>query len=416
MFGRLKRAVSNSVNSVTNSVSGMSEGLIDVIEWRDFDPRVVVKRFPENGPADIQLGTQLIVRPNQTAVFMRGGQVLDTFGTGTHTLETANLPLLTDAVKHVAGGHNIFSAEVFFVNQMVIDGLKWGTPQPIPVKDKEMNSWVQLRAHGEFKVRITDPKVFVIEVVGGRQMFTGQEVRNFMISAVKQKIVDLLGTTFKSLSSVMANSDEMAGAMKVKLREDFTKYGIELQEFFIEISIPEKLQQAMDESTSLGIMGAQNMALFQQQQAALAMRDMAKNPGSGGAMASAGMGMGMGMMFPQMVQQSMGGGGYPPHGGYPGYPPPGYPHPGYPPPGYPPQSGYPPQGGGYPPQGYPPQGYQQQGYPAGGPQPPGPPQGASEGQPPVDPNQAKIAKLRELVDMGVLSQEEFDAKVAALQA
>src|SRR5688572_16458883 len=112
MFGRLKRAVSDGVSSVTNSVTGMTEGVVPVIEWRDFDSSVVVKRFPEQGLADIQFGTQLIVRPNQSAVFMRSGQILDTFSSGTFTLETANMPLMTEAIKHVTGGHNIFSAEV----------------------------------------------------------------------------------------------------------------------------------------------------------------------------------------------------------------------------------------------------------------------------------------------------------------
>lgn len=411
MFGRLKRAVTGGVNSVTDSVSGMTEGLIDVIEWRDFDPRVVVRRFPEHGPADIKFGTQLIVRPNQTAVFFRGGEVLDTFGAGTHTLETANMPLLTQAIKHVTGGHNIFSAEVFFVNQMVIDGLKWGTPEPLSLKDEELG-WVQVRAHGEFKIRVTDPKVFINEVVGGRQMFSGQEVRNFLISAVKQRITDLVATTFKSFGTILANTDEISSAMKIKLREDFGKYGIELQDFFITMSVPEEIQEAMKVRARMGVMGAQGMAMFQQEQAALAMRDMAQNQGSGGAMASAGMGMGMGMMFPQMMQQSMMGGGYPPQGGYPGYPPPPPGYPGYPPHGYPPQGGYPPPQGGYPPQapppGYPPQG----GYPAQAPPAPGGPAAAA---PEADPTAAKIAKLRELVDLGVLTQEEFEAKAALLQ-
>ena len=410
MFGRLKRAVTGGVNSVTDSVSGMSEGIIDVIEWRDFDPRVVVRRFPEQGLADIKMGSQLIVRPNQTAVFFRGGEVLDTFGAGTHTLETANLPLVSKAIKHVAGGHNIVSAEVFFVNQMVIDGLKWGTPEPLSLKDEELG-WVQVRAHGEFKIRVVDPKVFINEVVGGRQMYTGQEVRNFLISAVKQRITDLVATTFKSFGTILANTDEISSAMKLKLRDDFGKYGIELQDFFITMSVPEEIQEAMKIRARMGVMGAQGMAMFQQEQAALAMRDMAKNQGSGGAMASAGMGMGMGMMFPQMMQQSMMGGGYPQQGGYPGYPPPP-PH-GYPPQGGYPPPGYPPQGGGYPPQqgypqqgGHPPQGYPQQ----GGHQAP-PPQGGG-GAPQEDPTAAKIAKLRELVEMGVLTQEEFEAKAA----
>lgn len=410
MFGRLKRAVTGGVSSVTNSVTGMTEGVIDVIQWRDFDPRVIVRRFPEDGPADIKFGTQLIVPPNQTAVFIRGGQVLDTFTSGTFTLETANMPLMTDAIKHVTGGHNIFSAEIFLVNQMTIDGLKWGTPEPLSLKDEELG-WVQVRAHGEFRIKVTDPKVFVLEVVGGRRMYTNQEVRNFLIGSVKTKITDLVATTFKSFGTVLANTEEIAGAMKVKLREDFGKYGVELQDFFITMSVPEEIQEAFRTRARLSAIGGAGMQLMQQEAAAKAMVEMAKNPGAGGAMASAGMGMGMGMMFPGMMQQSM---GYPGHGGGypPGYPPPGYPPPGYPPPGYPPQGqgGYPPQQGGYPPQG-------QQGYPQGGYPPQGhAPQGATQGGgPPADPNAAKIAKLRELVEMGVLSQEEFEAKAAQLQ-
>ena len=406
MFGRLKRAVSDGVSSVSNSVTGATEGLIEVIEWRDYDPKVLVKRFPENGPADIKFGAQLIVRPNQAAVFFYQGQALDVFGAGTHTLETANLPGVMSVIKHVTGGHNIFSAEVFFVNQMVIDDMKWGTPNPIDLKDPDLG-WVQLRAFGEFKVRVTDPKLFINEVVGGRRMYSAQEVRNFLMGSVRTKLNDLIGTTFESYGKIRSNTEDMAAAMKFKLREDFGKYGIELQDFFInDISVPEEIQEAFRMRAKMGALGISGPNAYTQFQASNAMLEAAKNPGAGGQAMSAGMGMGMGMMFPQMMQQSMGMGH--PQGGYPGYPPPGYPPPGYPPQGgYPPQQGYPPHQGYPPQQGQPPQGYPpQQGYPQQGQAPEGPP---------VDPNQAKIAKLRELVEMGVLTQEEFEAKVAAIQ-
>jgi len=418
MFGRLKQAVSSATNSVkdgvNNAVDGVSnatKGMLEVIEWSDYHPNMLVKRVPESGPADIKWGAQLIVREAQCAVFFRDGKALDVFGPGRHTLETGNLPLLSNVVKHVSGGHNVFTAEVYFVNQSVLTEMKWGTPNPIDMKDPDLG-WVQLRAFGTFSVKIEEPQLFVNTLVGAQRMYTHQTLNNFLKGSVRTKLNDLVGTTFESYAKIRSNLDEMAAAMKIKVRDDFGKYGIELRDFFIQdVSVPEEIQEAFRLRAKMGALGMQGPAAYQQYQAANAMRDMAQNEGAGGGMMSAGAGLGMGMMMPGMMQQHMGG----------GYPPPGYPPPGYPP-QYPPQGGYPPQG--YPPQGYPQQGHPQQGYPPqqggypqqGPPQQGQPPQGAPPQQaaPPADPNQAKIAKLQELVELGVLSQEEFEAKVAQI--
>ena len=314
-------------------------------------------------------------------------------------------------MKHVSGGHNVFTAEVYFVNQSVLTEMKWGTPNPIDMKDPDLG-WVQLRAFGTFSVKIEEPQLFVNTLVGAQRMYTHQTLNNFLKGSVRTKLNDLVGTTFESYAKIRSNLDEMAAAMKIKVRDDFGKYGIELRDFFIQdVSVPEEIQEAFRLRAKMGALGMQGPAAYQQYQAANAMRDMAQNEGAGGGMMSAGAGLGMGMMMPGMMQQHMGG----------GYPPPGYPPPGYPP-QYPPQGGYPPQG--YPPQGYPQQGHPQQGYPPqqggypqqGPPQQGQPPQGAPPQQaaPPADPNQAKIAKLQELVELGVLSQEEFEAKVAQI--
>lgn len=406
MFGRLRSAVSNATNSVKDGVSNATSGVIEVIEWLDYHPKVLVKRVPESGPGDIKWGAQLIVKESQCAVFFRDGVALDVFGPGRHTLETANLPLLEKVVSHVAGGHNVFTAEVYYVNQSVITDMKWGTPNPIDMKDPDLG-WVQLRAFGNFSIKITDPQLFVNTLVGAQKMYTHDTLNNFLRGAVRTKLSSLIGKQFKSYSEIHGDTEGVAAAMKIKLKEDFGKYGIELRDFFVDsFSVPEEIQEAFRMRAKMGALGIQGPNAYSQFQAANAMRDMAQNEGSGGAMMSAGAGLGMGMIFPQMMQQHMGG-GYPP-----GYPPPGYPPPGYPPPGYPPQ--------GYPQQGYPQQGYpQQQGYPpqqGGYPPQQGYPQqgGAPQQAPPSDPNQAKIAALQQALQMGVLTQAEFDAKMAEL--
>ena len=376
--------------------------IIDVIEWTDGNTDTIVQRFPDNGPGDFKFGSQLIVRESQAAVFFRDGKALDTFGPGRHTLSTANLPILEDLVKKATGGSNVFTAEVYFVNQKILTDLKWGTPNPIDMKDPDLG-WVQLRAFGSFTIRIEDPQLFVNTLVGIQRLYTTQSLNQFLKGSLRTHLNDLIGSTFESYAKIRGGLSDLAAAMKVKVRNDFGKYGIDLRDFFVEdVSVPEEIQEAFRLRAKMGALGVQSYGQFQ---TANAIADMAKNPGAAGGGMQMGAGLGMGMMMPGMMAQQM---GYPPPGygppGYPpqgyGYPPPGYPPPGYPPPGYPPQGGqpgyppqggqpgYPPQGGqpGYPPQGgqpgYPPQGYPpQQGYPGYPPQ--GPPPGYDQSQAPA---------------------------------
>ena len=335
--------------------------LIQVIEWPDAHPDHIVYRFPEHGPGDIKFGSQLTVRESQVAVFFRDGKALDTFGPGRHTLSTANLPILGDFLKNFTGGNNVFSAEVYFINQRIFTDLKWGTPNPIDMKDPDLG-WVQLRAFGSFSIRINEPQLFLNTLVGQQRLYTTQALNQFLKGSLRTHLNDLIGTSFESYAKIRSELQELAAAMKVKVRNDFGKYGVELVDFFIQdVSVPEEIQEAFRMRAKMGALGVQN---YMQYQTANAMVEMAKNPGGGGQAMQMGAGMGMGMVFPQMMAGQM---GYPPPG-YPGYPPPGYPPPGYPPQGY----GYPPPG--YPPQGAPPGYPPQQGAPPGYPPPGAPPQ------------------------------------------
>ncbi|MBS2035287.1 SPFH domain-containing protein [bacterium] len=354
---------------------GKPKEIINVIEWPDTHPDVMVFRWPEHGAGDIKLGSQLTVREGQVAVFFRDGKAMDTFGPGRHTLTTANLPIIEGFIKGFTGGSNVFSAEVYFISQKVFTDLKWGTPNPIDLKDPDLG-WVQLRAFGSFSIRITEPMLFLNSLVGQQRLYTSQALNQYLKGSLRTHLNDLIGTTFESYAKIRSELQELASAMKIKVRNDFGKFGIELIDFFIQdVSVPEEIQEAFRLRAKMGALGVGN---YMQYQAANAMVEMAKNPGGGGMAMQMGAGLGMG----QMVGQQM---GYPPPGyGYPppgyGYPPPGYPPPGYPPPGYPPQGqGYPPQGQGYPPQGQP-------GYPPqGGAPPQAPPQPCPQCQAPNQP-------------------------------
>ena len=359
--------------------------LIDVIEWQDYNPDILVQRFPSEGMGDYKFGSQLIVRESQTAVFYRDGKALDTFGPGRHTLSTANLPIIEDLVKKVTGGSNVFSAEVYFINQRIFTDLKWGTPNPIDLKDPDFG-WIQLRAFGTFSIRIEEPQLFVSTLVGGQRLYTTQALNNYLRGSLRTHLNTLLNTNFQSYATIRGQLENLAAAMKVKVRTDFSKYGVDLRDFFVEdVSIPEEaqkmIQKVQEAYATKQSMEALDMQKYMQYQTANSMVEMAKNPGTAGGAMQMGAGLGMGMMYPQMMAQQM---GYPPQQGY-GPPPPGY---GYPPQGYGPPPGYPPQQG-YPQQGYPPQGAQP-GYPPQGAQPGYPPQGAQPGYAPPPPQQAEL--------------------------
>ncbi|HXE73532.1 MAG TPA: SPFH domain-containing protein [Candidatus Nitrosotenuis sp.] len=276
--------------------------VLDVIEWANPDPNTIVQKVPEYGPADIKFGAQLIVRESQAAVFFRDGKALDVFGPGRHTLTTANLPLLQGILERFTGGSNVFAAEVYFVNQKVFTDLKWGTPNPIDMKDPDLG-WVQLRAFGTFSVRVGDPQLFVNTLVGAQGIYSLDALNQFLKGSIRTRLNDLVATTFQSYATIRASLEELAAAMKVKVKDDFGKYGVELRDFFIQdVSVPEEIQEAFRMRAKMGALGVAN---YMQLKTAEAIGDMARNPGSAGGAMSMGAGMGMGFMMPQMMQQAM---------------------------------------------------------------------------------------------------------------
>ena len=283
---------------------------IEVIEWFDETGETIVQRIPPEGSGEIKMGAQCIVRENQVAVFFRDGKALDGLGPGRHTISTMNLPFLTKLLALPFGFNSPFKAEVYFVNMKLFTDLKWGTAEPILYRDKEFGP-IRLRAFGSYTMRVNNPLVFVNTLVGTQGLFATDSVKNYLRDAIVARLLDLLGENLNSILDLASMYDELSGAAKVRILDQFTKYGMELVDFFIQaITPPEEVQKALDQRTTMGVVGgatSQQMTQYMKYKAMNALEAAAENPGGGAGTAMAGMGMGaglgVGMIIPQMVQQ-----------------------------------------------------------------------------------------------------------------
>ncbi|HUT99963.1 MAG TPA: SPFH domain-containing protein [Myxococcota bacterium] len=275
---------------------------IEVVQSLDESGELIVSRFPTSGEADLKLGAQVIVRESQSAVFFRGGKALDTFGPGRHTLTTGNLPLLGGIVRLPFGGKTPFKAEVVFVNHKVFTNIKWGTREPIPFRDTEL-MLVRLRAFGIMAFKVEEAQLFVNKIVGTQGYFSSEQIADYLKGIVIGRLTDFLGENIKSVFDLPRYYDEIAAGTKTRLKDDFAKYGLALEDFIINaITPPEEVQKKIDERSGMAAMG--NLDDYMKYKAAQALQDAAKSEGGGG-MAGAGMGagvgLGLGMMMPGMV-------------------------------------------------------------------------------------------------------------------
>lgn len=267
--------------------------VIDVVQFLDETGREIVHREPPDGPGEFHLGSQVIVRESQNAVFFRDGKALDVLGPGRHTITTANLPILSTMAKWVTGGKSPFPVEVVFVNMRQFLDQKWGTPEPIAFRDPDFGM-ARLRAFGAYAYQVKDPQMFVNVIVGQQGIFTTDQISDYLRGMIVSKLADLLGEQKKSLLDLPSVYSEMSASARANLADDFGALGLSLLQFYVTAITPtEDTAKAIDERASMGAIG--NMDAYLKFKAARALGDAAQNQSGGATGTGVGVGAGLGM-------------------------------------------------------------------------------------------------------------------------
>jgi len=281
---------------------------IEVIEWLDPGHEIIVYRFPVQNQ-EIKMGAQLTVRESQNAVFINQGQIADVYQPGNYTLSTQNMPVLTKILSWKTGFSSPFKAEVYFVNTKLFTDRKWGTAQPITLRDPEFGA-VRLRAFGSYSFRVKDPAKFIKEVSGTDGVFETDEIEGQIKGSLLSGFTDLLAEQKIPMLDLAARYDEIGKGMQEKLAaEMLDSYGLELKKFVIQnISLPKELEEALDRRIKMNMLGDPNQLMKFQMAEAIPVA-----AANGNSMAGMGMGMAQGAqmagMMSQMMGQAMQGGG-----------------------------------------------------------------------------------------------------------
>jgi len=262
---------------------------IEIIEWTDDDRNTMVYRFPVYAK-EIKNGAKLVVREGQSAVFIREGQIADVMLPGTYTLDTKNMPVLSTLLGWKYGFESPFKAEVYFISTRLFTDLKWGTQNPIMMRDTDFGV-VRLRAFGSYAIKISDPGLFLKEISGTDGYFETGEISNFLRDMVVQAFTSAVGQAKIPALDLAANYKVLGDTLSTAIADDFKAHGLTLNRFMISnISVPPEVEAALDKRSQMGAIGDLNR--FTQFQVANSIPDAAKNSGG---LAGAGMGLGVGL-------------------------------------------------------------------------------------------------------------------------
>lgn len=273
--------------------------LVDIIEWAEDSPDSLVWKFPRYNN-EIKYGAQLIVRPAQSAVFVDQGKIADVFRDGRYELDTKNLPLLSTILGWKYGFNSPFKADVFYVSTKRFTDLKWGTQNPVMIRDAEFGP-VRLRAFGTYALQCTDPGKLVTEIAGSGAHFSVDGIVEQLRNIIVSRFTDVLGESRIPILDLAANYDELGAFLTERIGEKVGEYGLTLTSLMVEnISLPPNVEEALDKRSSMGIIG--DLSRYTQYQTAEAIGDAAQNPGGG--MGDA-MGLGAGFAMANQMAQSM---------------------------------------------------------------------------------------------------------------
>lgn len=259
---------------------------IDVIQWSETEDGILAYRYPMQD-MEIQNGGQLTVRESQLAAFVNEGRIADVFGPGLHTLNTRNLPLLTDLMNWDKDFESPFKSDVYFFSTHMQIGQKWGTSTPITVRDKEFGA-VRLRGYGIYSYRVADPRKFFTQVTGTRDRYYASELEGQLRETIVARMTDIFATSDVSFLDMSANQAALGAKVAEQMKPTFAALGLELDQFVVEsISLPDELAKVMDQRIGMSMAG--DLGKFTQFEAAESLEEAATNTGG-----AAGMGVGLG--------------------------------------------------------------------------------------------------------------------------
>ncbi len=269
------------------------EQFLKVIDWADDSKDVMVYKYPTNNKP-VMKKSKLTVRESQEAIFVYKGQIADVFKPGFYSMETENIPVITSLASWKYAFENPLITDIYFVNTRQFVNYKWGTTNPIIVRDKDFGM-VRLRGYGTYSFRVINSALFLKEIFGTSSSFRTSDIAEQLKSILVSGISDTVAESQIPLLDLAGNTLEFNELIKQKMQERFAEMGLELSNFYIEnISVPEEVEKMLDTRSNMGILG-DKMAQFTQYQAAQAMRDAAQNEGGGLAGMGAGMGAGVGI-------------------------------------------------------------------------------------------------------------------------
>lgn len=275
-------------------VKKLTGELIDIIEWLDDSSNTLVYRYERNNN-EIKYGAKLTVREGQMAVFINEGQMADVYKPGMYTLTTQNMPILSTLKGWKYGFESPFKAEVYFVNTRKFTDLKWGTPGPSTMRDKEFGI-VRVTSFGIYSIRIKDPGIFIKDISGTEGRFTTEQIQENLRGKIGMRIKEVMPELGLAVIDLEAKVSVLGTMLRERISSDFEAMGLELVEVQVQdIGLPEEVEKAIDKRGAIAAIG--NMQAYTQYETASAIHDAATTPNS-----AAGAGMGLGAGF------AMGGG------------------------------------------------------------------------------------------------------------